>query len=275
MKVAIIQCSMSTSFDENMAKVENYLTKAKHLQAELAVVPELFLSHYFCKTQEDRHFSMAMPIENNPYLSHLQKIAKRLELVIPFSFFEKDGPEHYNSVVMIDNDGTLLGVYRKSHLPDGPGYQEKFYFKPGNTGFMVFNTNIGNIGAGICWDQWFPEAARLMTMYGADILIYPTAIGSEPNNPTLSTLKPWQRVMQGHAVANMIPIAAANRVGVEDGQTFYGGSFIADELGELSVEMGDEEGVRVFDVDINRANAHRNSFGFFRDRREELYEDLC
>jgi N-carbamoylputrescine amidase len=272
--VGIIQCSFSASAQANTDKVIGFLKLAKGLGAQVVLIPELFLGHYFCKTQDDKNFDLAMSVENNPYLDAVRLAAKQLELVVPFPFFERSGPHFYNSVAMIDADGEILGVYRKSHIPDGPGYQEKFYFRPGNTGFMVFDTRYGIIGTAICWDQWFPEAARLMALQGAELLLYPTAIGSEPNNPSLSTLKPWRRVMQGHAVANMIPVAAANRVGLEGNQSFYGASFVSDQFGELLVDMADEEGVRVAQVDLASATAARHSFGFFRDRRVDLYTDL-
>jgi N-carbamoylputrescine amidase len=194
--------------------------------------------------------------------------------VVPCSFFEKAGPHFFNSLAVVDADGTILDVYRKSHIPDGPGYQEKFYFRPGNTGFKVFSTAFGKLGAAICWDQWFPEAARIMTLKGAEILLYPTAIGSEPHAPWLSTKEPWIRVMKGHAVANMIPVAAANRIGVEEEQSFYGASFLCDEFGEELLHFDQEEGVKVGIVDLDKAAKSRAAFGFFRDRRVDLYQDL-
>ena len=195
------------------------------------------------------------------------------------SIFERDGPHYYNSLVMVDADGAPLGVYRKSHIPDGPGYQEKYYFRPGDTGFRVWPTRHGRIGAGICWDQWFPEAARAMTLAGAEVLLYPTAIGSEPHDASLDTRDPWRRVMQGHAVANIIPVVAANRIGFEPGpgggQSFYGSSFIADHRGDLVESLGrDEEGVLTHRFDLDFLHAHRAAWGFFRDRRTDLYEAI-
>jgi len=273
-KVAVIQSAFSDDAKENNQKIIHFLEKAKKEGAEIVLPPELYQSHYFCKTQDDRHFSGAHEIDTHPFLQKVQQVAKALSLVVPCSFFEKDGPHFYNSLAMIDGDGSILGVYRKSHIPDGPGYQEKYYFRPGNTGFKVFETKYGKIGAGICWDQWFPEAARIMTLMGAEILLYPTAIGSEPHAPWLNTKEPWLRVMKGHAVANMIPIAAANRIGIEEEQHFYGSSFICDEFGEELIRFDQEEAVKTIDVDVKKAALNRSSFGFFRDRRVDLYGPL-
>lgn len=272
-KVGVIQSEYSNDPRENMDKVIHYLAEAKSLGAEVVCTSELFLNHYFCKNQDDKNFDYALPIDN-PYLVSMKEACKKLGIVAPFSFFEKDGPHYYNSVIMIDANGDAIDIYRKSHLPDGPGYQEKYYFRPGNTGFKVFNTKYGVIGVGICWDQWFPEAARIMTLHGAELLLYPTAIGSEPNEPGLNTKDPWQRVMKGHAVANMIPVASANRLGDERGQLFYGASFVCDEFGNELLSSGDHEGVNVTEVDLEQATKRRSSFGFFRDRRVDLYEDL-
>jgi N-carbamoylputrescine amidase len=198
-----------------------------------------------------------------------------LGVVLPISFFEKAGPAYYNSIAIIDADGKNLGTYRKSHIPDGPGYEEKFYFRPGDTGFKVWSTRYGTLGVGICWDQWFPECARAMTLMGADILLYPTAIGSEPQDPDLNTKDPWQRVMIGHAVANVIPVVAANRIGNEGGQVFYGHSFIADHQGEKVAELGSEQaGLLVATFDLALIERTRAAYGFFRDRRPELYSVL-
>jgi len=193
-------------------------------------------------------------------------------VVIPVSFFERDGPAYYNSVAVVDADGTVLGTYRKSHIPDGPGYEEKFYFRPGNTGFKTWSTAAGTIGVGICWDQWFPECARAMVLQGAELLVYPSAIGSEPEAPELDTREPWQRAMIGHAVSNVVPVAASNRIGNEGGQVFYGHSFIADHRGDIVAEIGAaKEGVAVGTFDLDAIRRDRASFGFFRDRRPELY----
>lgn len=273
-KVGIIQSSFGTDIEENCQKVIHHMEEAKKIGAQIILPPELYQDHYFCKTQDESRFKKALSVENNTYLNKTQNAAKKLDLVTMYSFFERSGPHYYNSLAVIDADGSILGVYRKSHIPDGPGYQEKFYFRPGNTGFMVFNTKYGKLGPLVCWDQWFPEAARIMTLKGAQILFYPTAIGSEPHDPTLSTKRLWQRVMTGHAVANMIPIACANRVGSEDGQIFYGSSFICDEFGDKLVEFDKEEAVKVAEIDLDKSQRHRAAFGFFRDRRTDLYKEL-
>jgi len=273
-KVGLIQSAYSNNAEENQEKVLNYIEQASKQGANIILPSELYLNHYFCKTQEESHFAYAHEASNNKFLMQIQDICKKLGVVVPFSFFEKDGPSYYNSVACIDADGGNLGVYRKSHIPDGPGYQEKFYFRPGNTGFKVFGTKYGRLGIAICWDQWFPEAARVMTLKGAQMLFYPTAIGSEPHAPELDTKDPWLRVMKGHAVANMIPLAASNRVGVEDGQRFYGASFVCDEFGEDIISFDQEEGIKVATVDLDKAAQRRDAFGFFRDRRIELYNEL-
>jgi N-carbamoylputrescine amidase len=211
----------------------------------------------------------------HPTIRHFQQLAQELAVVIPVSFFEKAGQHYYNSIAIVDADGALLGTYRKSHIPDGPGYEEKFYFRPGNTGFKVWPTRFGTLGVGICWDQWFPECARAMVLMGADILFYPTAIGSEPQTPDLDTKDPWQRAMIGHAVSNVIPVVAANRVGTEGDQTFYGHSFIANQRGDKVAELNrTEEGVICATFDVPEIRRHRASFGFFRDRRPEFYGAL-
>jgi N-carbamoylputrescine amidase len=197
-------------------------------------------------------------------------------VVVPASYFERDGQHYYNSVALVDADGSLQGTYRKSHIPDGPGYEEKFYFRPGNTGFRVWPTRFGRLGVGICWDQWFPEAARAMVLMGAEVLFYPTAIGSEPEDPGLDTRRLWQRAMLGHAISNLVPIVAANRTGTEEGQTFYGHSFVCDHFGDIVAELpATEEGVIVYELDLAEAARRRAAFGFFRDRRPELYGRLC
>ena len=206
----------------------------------------------------------------------MQALAKELQVYIPTSFFEADGQHHYNSLAMIDDAGEVMGVYRKSHIPDGPGYEEKFYFRPGNTGFKVWKTRYGTIGVGICWDQWYPETARAMMLMGAEILFFPTAIGNEPHDPDLDTSRLWQRAMIGHAVSNVVPVVAANRIGTESGQTFYGHSFVTDQRGDFIADYKrDETGVLVAEVDIDLAKKHRAAFGFFRDRRPELYGRLA
>ncbi|MEP6862651.1 MAG: nitrilase-related carbon-nitrogen hydrolase, partial [Deltaproteobacteria bacterium] len=236
---------------------------------------ELFEGAYFCQTQNEEDFARARPAAGHPTLAHFQQLAQQLGVVIPVSFFEQAGPEYYNSIAVFDADGTDLGVYRKSHIPDGPGYQEKFFFKPGNTGFKTFATKFGTIGVAICWDQWFPEAARAMTLAGADVLFYPTAIGSEPEEPDFDSRDSWQRVMIGHAVANSVGVVAANRIGKEGAMTFYGSSFVCDARGDKLAELGrGEPGIAMADLDLDHIRRVRASMGFFRDRRPHLYGAL-
>lgn len=273
--VAALQASYSNDMESNIAKTEVIIKKAAAAGAQIILPSELFQNIYFCTTQDESWFAQAYPVEEHLCVKRMQTLAKSLGVVIPTSIFERDGPHYYNSVVVIDADGEILGVYRKSHIPDGPGYQEKYYFRPGDTGYQVWETRYARIGIGICWDQWFPECARSMAMQGAEILFYPTAIGSEPHNASLDTQLPWQRVMQGHAVANVIPVVASNRVGEEKGlgapQKFYGSSFIANHRGDLVAEMNrTDEGfiTAVFDLDF--LDTHRAAWGFFRDRRTDL-----
>ncbi len=275
LKVAALQASLSQDMQANIDKMKGLIRQAAAEGAEIILPSELFCDHYFCKVQDEKFFATAYPWEEHPAVTQLEPLAKELGVVIPVSIYEKDGPEYYNSIVIIDADGTPLGVYRKSHIPDGPGYMEKFYFRPGNTGFRVWDTMKGRIGVGICWDQWFPEAARAMALLGADILFYPTAIGSEPHDESLDTAARWRRAMQGHAVSNVIPVVAANRTGDENGQVFYGTSFIADHSGEIVSELGrDEEGVITAEFDLDFLDRHRAAWGFFRDRRTDLYDIL-
>ena len=274
-KVAALQASFSMDMQTNIDKVKELVRDAAAKGAEIILPSELFCDHYFCKVQDEKFFATAYPWAEHPAVEQLSELAKELGVVIPVSIYEKDGPEYYNSIVIIDADGTPLGVYRKSHIPDGPGYMEKFYFRPGNTGFRVWETMKGRIGVGICWDQWFPEAARAMALMGADVLFYPTAIGSEPHDDSLDTAARWRRAMQGHAVSNVIPVVAANRTGDEEGQIFYGTSFIADHAGEIVDELGrGEEGVIMAEFDLDFLDRHRAAWGFFRDRRTEFYDVL-
>ncbi|MHA7899451.1 MAG: N-carbamoylputrescine amidase [Henriciella sp.] len=259
----------------NIEHVEAAVRDAAAQGADVILPPELFSDHYFCKSQDEAHFATAFAWRDHPAVLAMQTLAAELEVAIPVSIFEKDGPEYFNSVVMVDADGALLGVYRKSHIPDGPGYQEKYYFRPGDTGFRVWDTQKGKIGVGICWDQWFPEAARAMALLGADVLLYPTAIGAEPQDPSLDTAARWRRAMLGHAVSNVIPVVAANRVGDEDGQVFYGTSFISDHVGEIISDLNrTEEGVITAMIDLDEVDKDRAAWGFFRDRRPDLYEVL-
>ena len=275
LKVAALQASLGQDMRANIDKVKGLVREAAAKGAEIILPSELFCDHYFCKVQDEKFFKTAYPWAEHPAVEQLSELAAELGVVIPVSIYEKDGPEYYNSIVIIDADGTPLGVYRKSHIPDGPGYMEKFYFRPGNTGFRVWETMKGNIGVGICWDQWFPEAARAMTLMGADVLFYPTAIGSEPHDDSLDTAARWRRAMQGHAVSNVIPVVAANRTGNEEGQVFYGTSFIADHAGEIVSELGrSDEGVITAEFDLDFLDRHRAAWGFFRDRRTDLYDVL-
>jgi N-carbamoylputrescine amidase len=274
--VAAVQAAFGDDVETNVARAEGLVRAAARRGAQIVLVPELFEGPYFCREQTSSHFDRARPAADHPTIARFAALARELAIVLPVSFFERAGQSYYNSAAVIDADGEVLGVYRKSHLPDGPGYQEKFYFRPGNTGFRAWTTRYGTIGVGVCWDQWFPEAARAMVLLGADILFYPTAIGSEPAEPALDTRDPWQRVMIGHAVANIAPVVAANRVGVEAGQTFYGSSFIADALGNKVGELGStEEGVITARFDLDEVRRMRAAWGFFRDRRPELYGVLA
>lgn len=273
--VAALQCSYSTDMAANIERVSGLIAEAAKKGAQVILPTELLQGHYFCREESERNFAAAYPATEHPVVKGLSPLAKKLGVVIPASIFERDGPHYYNSLAMIDADGAVLGVYRKSHIPDGPGYEEKFYFRPGNTGFKVWPTRFGAIGVGICWDQWFPECARAMMLMGADILMYPTAIGSEPDNPGLDTKDLWQRAMIGHAVSNVVPVVAANRVGTEDGQTFYGSSFIANHRGDKVAELNRvDTGVITATIDLTEVTAARAAFGFFRDRRPELYGSL-
>ena len=275
--VAALQLALGGSVDDNIAAVTELVREAASKGAQVILPPELFEGPYFCRVEDEELFATAMPTEEHPSVVAMRKLADELDVYIPTSFFEADGPHHYNSLAMIGPDGAIEGVYRKSHIPDGPGYEEKFYFRPGNTGFKTFTgPDRSKLGIGICWDQWYPETARSLMLLGADILFFPTAIGTEPHDPDLDTSRMWRRAMIGHAVSNVVPVVAANRIGTECGQRFYGHSFIADERGDLLAEFGAEEtGVLVAAVDLKAAKKHRAAFGFFRDRRPELYGRLA
>jgi N-carbamoylputrescine amidase len=273
--VAAIQCPLGGSLTANLERVIHGVAEARGHGAEIILPSELFEGPYFCRAEKDVLFDLARPAAGHPTIAAFQELAHRLGVVIPVSFFERAGQSFYNSVAIIDADGKQLGIYRKSHIPAGPGYEEKFYFRPGDTGFKAWDTKYGRIGVGICWDQWFPECARAMTLLGAEVLLYPTAIGSEPHEPDLDTKDPWQRAMIGHAVSNVIPVVAANRIGTEDGQTFYGSSFIANHRGDKVAELGrTDEGVIVHTFDRAELRRTRAAWGFFRDRRPELYGPL-
>ena len=281
--VAAIQMKMSANPAENLKRAEVLVREAAAQGAQIVLLPELFERVYFCQERRYDYLDFALPVSENPAVTRMMAVAKELSVVIPVSFYERDGNCQYNSVAMIDADGSLLGVYRKTHIPDDHYYQEKFYFSPGNTGFCVFETRYGRVGVGICWDQWFPEAARAMALLGADIILYPTAIGSEPILTTDSQPH-WRRTMQGHAAANILPVVAANRVGKETvepslengGQksalVFYGSSFLADETGEIIAGADREsECVLTARYDFARIRQDRRSWGVFRDRRPETY----
>ena len=277
--VAALQTALTDDTASNVARVTELVRDAAGRGAQIILPSELFEGHYFCRSQREADFARARPAESHPTLRHFQRLAAELGVVIPVSFFEQAGPEAYNSIAVFDADGRNLGVYRKSHIPDGPGYQEKFFFKPGNTGFRTFATRFGTIGVAICWDQWFPEAARAMALAGADVLLYPTAIGSEPEEPELDTRDPWQRAMIGHAVTNAVAVVAANRIGTEgegrEAITFYGSSFVADARGDKLAELGSTAaGIALARLDLAQIRRLRASMGFFRDRRPGLYRTL-
>lgn len=278
--VAATQMACTEDPRHNIETAERLVREAHAAGAQIVLIQELFETLYFCQDQIGDFFALAAPFENNPLIAHFARLAAELKVVLPVSFFERAGRAYFNSVAIVDADGTVLGLYRKSHIPDGPGYTEKYYFSPGDTGFRVWDTAYGRIGVGICWDQWFPEAARAMALAGADLLFYPTAIGSEPQAPTIDSSAHWQRVMQGHAGANMVPVIASNRIGTEAGRkgttlTFYGSSFIADETGAKVAEADrSTETVLTARFDLDAIAASRAAWGLFRDRRPELYRPL-
>lgn len=275
--VAALQLALGSADEaENIAAVSALVEEAAAKGAQLVLPPELFSGPYFCQAEDEANFALARPLAAHPSVLAMRKLAEKLKVAIPTSFFERDGHHYYNTLAMIAPGGEILGTYRKSHIPDGPGYEEKFYFRPGNDGFKVWDACGARIGIGICWDQWYPEAARVMALLGAEVLLYPTAIGSEPYDPELDTSRMWRRAMIGHAVSNCMPVIAANRIGSENGQRFYGHSFIADQWGDLVAEFGAEEsGVLVATLDLAQAAKHRAGMGFFRDRRPELYGRIC
>ena len=273
--VAALQLAFGEDMEENIRNVSDLVCEAASKGAKVVLPPELFEGPYFCRVEDEGLFATAKPVGEHAAVLAMQKVADELDIWIPTSFFEAEGPHHYNSLAMIGPDGKVAGVYRKSHIPDGPGYEEKFYFRPGNTDFKTWEAGGTSIGVGVCWDQWYPETARAMMLMGAEILFYPTAIGTEPHDPGLDTSRLWRRAMIGHAVSNVVPVVAANRIGNEHGQIFYGNSFICDERGDILAEFGrDETGVLVATLDISAAKKHRAAFGFFRDRRPELYGRL-
>ncbi|MBB5747142.1 N-carbamoylputrescine amidase [Brevundimonas variabilis] len=276
--VAALQTAYGEDMQANIAKTIDLVREAASRGAQVILPSELFQGPYFCVSQEEHWFGTAYPWREHPAVIAMADVARELGVAIPVSIFEREGPHYYNSLVMLDADGAPLGVYRKSHIPDGPGYQEKYYFRPGDTGFKVWSTRFGRVGVGICWDQWYPETARAMMLQGAEVLMYPTAIGSEPHDSELHTAEPWRRAMQGHAVSNVVPVVGANRIGHEQvtptGQSFYGHSFIADHRGDLVESLDGEEGVLVHSFDLDYLDRHRAAWGFFRDRRTDLYGSL-
>ncbi|ELB2136426.1 N-carbamoylputrescine amidase [Vibrio parahaemolyticus] len=278
-KFSALQLTKSWDLEENLAKAKKAIREAAQNGANVILPQELFAAPYFCKKQEAKYFELAEETANSHLIQEMSALAKELGVVIPVSYFEKAGNTFFNSLVMIDADGTVLDNYRKSHIPDGPGYSEKYYFSPGDTGFKVWQTKFGKFGAGICWDQWFPELARSLALHGAEAIFYPTAIGSEPQDSTLDSRDHWQRTMQGHSAANLVPVIASNRVGteVDDGieTTFYGSSFITDHTGAKIAEAPREgETIIYAEIDLAATAKARHAWGLFRDRRPDLYTSV-
>ncbi len=281
--VAATQMACSWDREANVARAEALVRRAAEQGAQMVLLQELFEAPYFCIEQRHEHLALATPRDASPLLEHFKALARELEVVLPISWFEKAGNAFFNSLCVIDADGAVLGYYRKSHIPNAIGYQEKQYFTPGDTGFQVWDTRYGRIGVAICWDQWFPEAARCMALNGAELLFYPTAIGSEPGDPGLDSREHWKRVMQGHAAANVVPVIASNRIGEEVAtgddalrMTFYGNSFISDYTGDVVQRADDHtEAVLVQRFDLDSIASYRASWGLFRDRRPELYGDIA
>ena len=277
--VAATQMACSWDREANVANAEAMVREAAGRGAQIVLIQELFETPYFPADQKEEFFALARPANQHPIVERMQKLAAELEVVLPVSFFERANGAYYNALAIVDADGTIVGKYRKSHIPDGPGYQEKYYFNPGDTGFQAWETRYASIGAAICWDQWFPEAARIMCLKGAELIFYPTAIGSEPQDETADSKDAWQLAMRGHAVSNAVPVIASNRIGTETGEsctlTFYGSSFIANHAGRLVEEASrDRQEVLVHSFDLEKIRVQRASFGFYRDRRTELYECL-
>jgi N-carbamoylputrescine amidase len=279
--VTVAATQMACSWDRgaNMARAEKLIREAARRGAQVILIQELFETPYFCMDHASRHFGMAKPLEGHPAVEQFRGLARELDVVLPVSVFERANNAFYNSLVMVDAGGAVLGSYRKSHIPEGTGYHEKFYFSPGDTGFKVFDTKFAKLGVAICWDQWFPEAARSMALMDAEILLYPTAIGSEPQDPSLDSSAHWQRTMQGHAAANVMPVVASNRVGTEQGEkytmTFYGSSFIASHTGEIVAQADrSSESVLTAAFDLEAVRRYRQAWGVFRDRRPDLYHPI-
>lgn len=279
--VAALQLALGLEDErQNIAAVCALVEDAARRGAQVILPPELFSGPYFCREEDEALFALARPVAEHPSVSAMQEMARGLGVAIPTSFFERDGHHYYNTLAMIGPDGGIMGTYRKSHIPDGPGYEEKYYFRPGNDGFKVWDVFGTRIGVGICWDQWYPESARVMALMGAEVLLYPTAIGSEPYDADLDTSRMWRRAMIGHAVSNCMPVVASNRIGAEGegagAQRFYGHSFICDEWGDIVADFGaEQDGALVARLDLARAARHRAGMGFFRDRRPQLYTRIC
>ncbi|MFO7305485.1 MAG: N-carbamoylputrescine amidase [Gammaproteobacteria bacterium] len=277
--VAAAQFACTEDRAENLARAERLIREAARQGANIVLVQELFETPYFCKEHDPSHFSLALPIADNPAVQRFQALARELDVVLPVSVFERAGKAFYNSIAIVDAGGQLLGTYRKSHIPESPGYHEKFYFSPGDTGFKVWRTRFGTLGVAICWDQWFPETARTLALLGAEVLLFPTAIGSEPQDLSIDSRDHWQRTMQGHAAANLMPVVASNRIGTERGAqwsvTYYGSSFIADHTGAIVAQADrTSEVVITATFDLDQIRAYREAWGVFRDRRPELYAPL-
>ena len=282
MKVTVAATQMACSWDRaaNIARAEALVRTAAGRGANVVLIQELFETPYFCQDHQTGHFDLALPVDENPAVRRLSDLARELGVVLPVSVFERAGQAFFNTVVMLDADGRQLGIYRKAHIPESPGYHEKFYFSPGDTGFKVWTTRFGRLGVGICWDQWFPECARALALMGAEILLYPTAIGSEPQDAALDSRGHWQRTMQGHAAANVMPLVASNRIGREQGRaghlTFYGHSFIADPTGAVVAQADDcSQALLTHSFDLQACAQARRAWGVFRDRRPDLYGALA
>ena len=281
LRLAALQCALNGTVPANVERLTQLVRQAADAKAQVVCLPELFEGPYFCCNQTDKDFLRAHPFAGHATLAHFQHLAKEHALVLVLPFFEQDGPHYYNSTAVVDADGQFLKndrghfVYRKSHIPQGPGYEEKYYFRPGNTGFTTWSSRYVKLGVGICWDQWYPEAARAMALRGAEVLLYPTAIGSEPTAPELDTQPEWQLAMRGHALCNKVAVVAANRIGQETAQTFYGSSFVANCRGEIIAELGrTQEGMAIAEISLSEMRTERDLWGFFRDRRTDLYQDL-
>jgi len=280
-KVTVAATQMQCTWDipGNIERAENLIHQAADQGTQIILIQELFETPYFCIDEQNSHFQFAHSVDDHPMIAGMQALAKKLNVVLPISFFERAGQTHFNALVVIDADGEIISHYRKSHIPDAPGYEEKFYFSPGDTGFITVQTHFANIGVAICWDQWFPEAARIMVLKGAELLFYPTAIGSEINQPDLDSKDHWQTVMRGHSAANVVPVIASNRIGMEESYdrvlTFYGSSFITDHCGALIASADKEtETIITASFDLEEIKSYRHSWGLFRDRRPDLYQSL-